>query len=204
MEADRSNQQSKRNLPAASLSAPAPFCGPIEITDASSVAEIYGFRAEVWKAEGFAVNSRPDEHSIHARHWIVTSSGETVGAARLCFHTSIEETPDFDDIKHLGLSVSYGFGFLSHLVVCPSARGHRLSTYLDAVRVESARAAGAKAVLGRFFEYRVKGLAALGFRPIADFHNPKFGNRLVIIMQLDLRNERDHIVRTMDGARRVR
>ena len=131
----------------------------------------------------------PDEHSIHARHWIVTRNGETVGAARLCFHTSIEETPDFEDIMHLGLSVSCRFGFLSRLAVCPSARGHHLSTYLDAVRVESARAAGAKAVLGRFFEYRVKGLAAMGFRPVADFRNPKFGNRLVIIMQLDLRDD---------------
>ena len=189
MKEDRSNQRLKMDVPAVSLLAPPPFRGPIEITDPSRVAEIYRFRAEVWKAEGFAVDPCPDEHSIHARHWIVTRNGETVGAARLCFHAAIEETPDFEDIMHLGLSVSCRFGFLSRLAVCPSAGGHHLSTYLDAVRVESARAAGAKAVLGRFFEYRVQGLAAMGFRPVADFHNPKFGNRLVIIMQLDLRDD---------------
>ena len=118
MKEDRSNQRLKMDVPAVSLLAPPPFRGPIEITDPSRVAEIYRFRAEVWKAEGFAVDPCPDEHSIHARHWIVTRNGETVGAARLCFHAAIEETPDFEDIMHLGLSVSCRFGFLSRLAVC--------------------------------------------------------------------------------------
>jgi GNAT superfamily N-acetyltransferase len=148
----------------------------------------------VWKAEGFSVSPCPDEHALHARHWIVTRNRDIVGAARLCFHNSIQETPDFEDIEDLGLSVFHHFGFLSRLVVCPSARGHKLSGYLDAVRVEAARAIGAKFVLGRFYDYREKGLAALGFRQIGKFHDPKFGNRLVLIMQLDLRdnqNERE-------------
>ena len=54
------------------------------------------------------------------------------------------------------------------------------------VRVEAARAAGVQLVLGRFYEYRVKGLIALGFRPVAEFRNPKIGNRRVFIMELRL------------------
>jgi hypothetical protein len=41
-------------------------------------------------------------------------------------------------------------------------------------------------LLGRFYEYRVRGLVALGFRPVAEFRNLKIGNRRVLVMELRL------------------
>jgi hypothetical protein len=168
------------------LVAPPPVCGPIEVSDPATVREICRLRARVWRAEGFsAIRPCPDEHTHHARHWIAVRQGELVAAARLCFHNSIEETPEFEDIRHLGLSVPHRFAFMSHLIVSKTARGHRLGTCFDAVRVEAARRAGVKSILGRFYDYRVKGLLALGFRSIAQFHYADFENRLVHVMQLD-------------------
>jgi hypothetical protein len=169
-----------------SLTARPPYCGPVEVFEPSVIAETYRFRARVWQGEGFTVNPYPDDHASHARHWIVTRGDAIVGAARLCMHDTADETPGHEDIQHLNVSASQPFAFLSHLVVCPSARHQGLGTLLDTIRVEAARAVGVKLILGRFYEYRVKGLMALGFRPVAEFRNPKIGNRRVLIMQLRL------------------
>ena len=169
-----------------SLTALAPYCGPTEVFEPSIVAATYRFRAEVWQGEGFTVNPLPDEHASHARHWIVTRGETLVGAARLSMHNTADDTPAYEDIRHLNISANQPFAFLSHLVVCPSARKHGLGRLLDTVRVEAARAAGVNLILGRFYEYRVKGLIALGFRPVAEFQNPKIGNRRVLIMELHL------------------
>jgi GNAT superfamily N-acetyltransferase len=171
---------------ARSLIAPPPYCGPVEVFDPSIVSETYRFRAEVWQGEGFSVNPYPDNHACHARHWIVTRGQTMVGAARLCIHNRTDETPGFEDIRHLSLSATEPFAFLSHLVVCPSARHQGLGGLLDSIRVEAARAAGVSLILGRFYEYRVKGLMALGFRTVAAFKNPKIGNRRVLVMELRL------------------
>lgn len=169
-----------------SRAVPPPYCGPIEVFEPSVVAETYRFRAEVWQGEGFSVNPYPDNHASHARHWIVTRGETLVGAARLCMHNTVDETPGYEDIRHLNVSTSQPFAFLSHLVVCPSARNQGLGKLLDSVRVEAARAAGVNLILGRFYEYRVRGLVALGFRPVAEFRNQKIGNRRVLVMELRL------------------
>lgn len=170
----------------AMLTASSPYRGPVEVFEPSVVAETYRFRAKVWQSEGFTVNPLPDDHASHARHWIVTRGEEIVGAARLCIHNRTDETPGHEDIEHLNIPASEPFAFLSHLVVCPSARKQGLGTLLDSIRVEAARAAGVNLILGRFYVYRMKGLISLGFRPVAEFRNPKIGNRRVLIMELKL------------------
>lgn len=172
--------------PERTLVAPPPYRGPIEVSDPAVIAEIYRFRAAVWQGEGFTVNAAPDEHANHARHWIVTHGEKLVGTARMCFHNTTDETPASEDIRHLNLAPGEPFAFLSHLVVCPSTRHQGLGTLLDSIRVEAARAAGVGLVLGRFYEYRVRSLTALGFRSVAEFRNPKIGNRRVFVMELRL------------------
>ena len=165
----------------------APPCqGPIEVFAPSIVAATYRFRARVWQGEGFSVSPNPDDHASHARHWIVTRGEAMVGVARLCIHNTADETPGHEDIEHLHVATGQPFAFLSHLVVCPSARHQGLGTLLDSIRIEAAKAAGVNLILGRFYEYRVKGLIALGFRPVTEFHNPKIGNRRRLIMEMRL------------------
>lgn len=182
----QSNRQLAADVTQLSLIAPAPFRGPIEVSDPSVIAETYRFRAAVWKAEGVDVSPLPDTHTAHSWHWIVTNGGITIAAARLCIHELLSDTPEYEDICHLNLRVPSPLAFMSRLVVCPAARNFGLGSLLDTVRIMAARDVRAKCVVGQFPDYRVKRLLRQGFQSLGGFIANTHDNYHFQVLCLDL------------------
>jgi predicted GNAT family N-acyltransferase len=84
-----------------------------------------------------------------ARHWIVRNSdGDLVAAARLTWHVSLDD--DYRDVqlwRRAGVPLPLPTCDLGRLVVRADHRGRGLAQALNAVRVDAARAMGARSVM---------------------------------------------------------
>ncbi|GAH10176.1 unnamed protein product, partial [marine sediment metagenome] len=99
-----------------------------------------------------------------SQHWIVTTKGKLIGAARLSIHDRLEAIPDIDwfgdDAQNFGLPVVS----FNRLVVDQEYRGRGIARQLDGIRLADAEKRGAKHVAVIAVKpSRVDALQALGF-----------------------------------------
>lgn len=140
---------------------------PTEITGTDSVASTFRLRYQVWAGETQLkanINSQgliSDEHDAHAQHWAVFVEGRLVAAARMCVHEQLCDTPDALAFSQVILPSP--IATINRLVVHPSARGLGLASKLDEYRINAARKAGARCVVGTAAKARIPQLHRLGF-----------------------------------------
>jgi predicted GNAT family N-acyltransferase len=128
-------------------------------------------RFQVWLEEGsLDENAFPDKSWIDpsdsiARHFIaVRRDGVIAGAARLVTHSSAATNDrDVDLWLSTGNELKWPVCDLGRLVVSKSFRNRGIASRLNEVRLEAARALGARAVIATASAGNVSLLRALGF-----------------------------------------
>ena len=122
----------------------------------------------------------PIDHA--ARHFVIHQSERLIGAARLTIHEQLDDVPDaavYRDLFPAGIPGP--IGTLSRLVVDPAARRQGCGTALDRARIEAARRAGCRSLLGSSSaERRINQLRQHGFDIVGRMNpnpHPVFQNR---------------------------
>ncbi len=163
-----------------------PFTGdfsslePVQVFDPEILRQIYRLRVEAWIPNGIEREKFPgdefrddDEENPVYQHWAVMNQGMVLAAGRVSIHPTIEDAPAGDLFKYLDFEQVPPFGKINRLVVHPKARRHGLARKLDHVRLEIARAAGARTILATWArptgEARYRMLEGQGFIRCSDF-----------------------------------
>ena len=136
--------------------------------------EIGQLRARVWLDLGALLpedlddkSRMVDEWEEKSRHWAIFRDSKIVASARLTVGKNPVDVPFGLLAIEKGCSLIYPLGVISRLVVAPEERGKGLATCLDSLRIEVARAMGAKAILG-VTRTRHETLARKGFQELFD------------------------------------
>jgi len=131
----------------------------VAVADEALMQQIGSLRCEVWRQEG-SLNEEafPSgvwlddlDRSTTARHWAAfddNDNGRVVAAARLTWHESLDD--GYRDValwKRANVHLPLPCVDLGRLVVASSHRKRGIASSLNAVRIEAAKAAGAKAVM---------------------------------------------------------
>lgn len=137
--------------------------------DSARMDEIGLLRLAVWREETAVEETLfPDGRWIEpldaaARHWIALDDHVVVGAARLTLHSSLEDNPDGYLWLRAGREVPVPAAHLCKLVVLRSARGAGIGRRLNQLRIDAARAMGAKSILVTASETNSRLLLDMGF-----------------------------------------
>lgn len=170
--------------------------GPaIRVSDPQTLAEIYRFRVQVWKATGtladraFADGQWQDAHDPTAMHWVIRGGdGRILGAARLTLHQHLSEVDDAEDYLHYGLELPPPIAAPARVVVCPSARGQGLGGKLLQAQDEAAIAAGCRFAVRQASPAMVSLLKKRGWQILGPAHrDPRFAGT---VFQVALREYR--------------
>ena len=134
-------------------------------------------RYRVWAEEGainaaaFPDKSWMDPEDADARHWVVKrlDSGEVVASCRLTWHPSLDDSSrDVALWRRCGKDLPMPTTDLGRLVVLGCCRGRGVAQSLNVVRVEAARAMGAKSVMATASDGNARLLLKLGFEDIGE------------------------------------
>ena len=144
----------------------------IEVTDEPAfMPRIAELRAEAWRPHITMDNQFTaewtDSFDPVARHWVILDNDILAASARLSVHQRWEEVPDSEVYGGLFKSaLPSPVASMNRLVVSPRYRGRGLSTRLDHVRLDAARRAGCRCVLGHTHagDKRLTQLESEGFR----------------------------------------
>lgn len=144
------------------------------VNDPHDLAAIFRLRVAAWRARvpHFpAMEAWSDGFDAIAEHWAVFDDGKPVAAARLTIHGALADVPSpevFAPLVPAGLEGP--IAVLTRLVVAPSHARRGLSRQLDEVRIDRAREAGCRHVVGSTYagQPRIKALQALGFEPLGE------------------------------------
>lgn len=98
-----------------------------------------------------------------ARHWIALDDRGLVGAGRLTLHHSLPDNPDGYLWIRSGLTVPLPAAHFCKLIVLKRARGLGVGKELNRLRLEAARAMGAKSILVTASDANARLLTAVGF-----------------------------------------
>lgn len=134
------------------------------------LAQVYKLRVRAWRARNGAfpaVESWSDTYDHIAQHFVIVADDRPVAAARITIHTSLAEAPDGEVYAAVTpADAPAPVAAISRLVVCPQYARRGLSRRLDEARIEFARQAGCKSVIGHTVAgpTRIAQLEALGFR----------------------------------------
>ena len=137
--------------------------------------EIGRLRFNVWKNENsikddlFPDKVWVDDLDYTAHHWIARSSrsGAIIGASRLTLHHSLDD--DYRDVqlwRRAGKDLPLPTTDLGRLVVDPEFRCRGIAQEMNKLRVEFARALGAKSVMVTASEANARLLRKIGFEDI--------------------------------------
>lgn len=138
------------------------------------LAEIYALRPRAWKdrAPDFPdIASWSDPFDDVGLHWAVLADGAPIAAARLTIHAALDEVPNAEVFQPLlPLDLPGPIAVLTRLVVEKRYAGCGLSTLLDRARLDHARAAGCRWVIGSTFagQRRLDQILGYGFRVLGE------------------------------------
>lgn len=130
-----------------------------------------------------------DRFDATSTHWGVFSGDELIGAARASLIPSANVLRQHEMYQNLTDDLPFPLSIIERLVISPDAREMGLALRLDAIRIAYSARMGARAVIGAFPPYRIKGLQTLGFETIK-LTKDGFDNTTLApptIMRLDLR-----------------
>jgi GNAT superfamily N-acetyltransferase len=100
------------------------------------------------------------------RHWAAFDGSRVVAAARLSMHGDWSTLPDAEVVAPFREWFLGPVAALNRLVVLPEARRRGLPDALDHVRIEAARAQGARTIQACAVGGRAAALASCGFRTL--------------------------------------
>ena len=147
---------------------------PVEVDDPGILAQVFRLRVAAWRARMPAfpdLERWVDDFDAVGRHWVVVEDGAVIAAARLTIHGRLAEVPNAEIYRGVLPDDMPGpLGVFNRLVVAPDHAGRRLSQALDRVRVEAARRAGCRVLIGETFAglSRINQLEAAGFEVVGD------------------------------------
>jgi GNAT superfamily N-acetyltransferase len=165
-----------------------------------AIDEVRALRGLCWPEVYAAGSTLEDGFDDDAWHWTIYQDFQMIAAARLTVHQNLVAVPDAHLFCHLDpTSLPSPIGYISRLVVHPSARGQHIAATLDRVRVSKAVELGCKSLVGvwnpRSGERRRQQLVRLGFQS-ADGETPLddqgFGLSFVYQMILAVNNDGIH------------
>jgi len=144
-----------------------------ELVTPSDIEAAQRLRYTVWRSEGVVIHHTErkviaDHHDEHAIHWGVFDGDQLVGAARLCIHDQLAETPDAE--MFLTADIRSPVASMNRLVVLRSHRGRGIGGHLDRVRIQRARDVGARTIVAAPVNMnpRKLSLIALGFQVLSE------------------------------------
>lgn len=127
----------------------------VETDDHDLLAQVYRLRVEAWRARTSAFPEMEywsDAFDRVGRHWVVIDDQRPVAAARLTVHGLLADVPNAEVYSGLLPADLPGpIGVLTRLVVARSHAGRGLSGRLDSVRIDAARRAGCRHLIGETF-----------------------------------------------------
>lgn len=153
---------------------------PTKVSRADTLQQIFAFRYQVWKLEDVnfgqdALESWTDIYDATAHHWAVIDDRGILAAARLTVHDTLSDMlalPNLPKTRHfdtLQIDLKMPVAVLGRLVVAPCARGMKLSTSLDKIRLEEAAILKCKSVVvATSNPQRVPALMKHGFQVAAE------------------------------------
>lgn len=153
----------------------------VAATDAAMLERIGRLRVAVWEGEGTlspAMKAKGvwlDEFDARCRHWVAEdAAGELVACARLSLHETLADTPDGYVWEQAGRTFAGPVANIAKLVVSKKARGQGLAGRMNQVRIEAARAAGARVVTVTASAANARLLERIGFEDtgiVCEFDN---------------------------------
>ncbi|MBU1821317.1 MAG: GNAT family N-acetyltransferase [Bacteroidetes bacterium] len=167
----------------------------VEVQYPDRIMDIGRFRIKGWRNESginpaFFMNDYwLDDIDKRAFHWIITQDTRIVAAARLSLHNGLEDVPYAELLKpeHRQLFKEKHIASINRMVVDPEFRREGLSTLLDRVRIERARALHADLIIAFPQLVRIAALEKRGFMFIEQLENiPEMPERPFFVMALDL------------------
>ena len=126
------------------------------------------FRVKVWRGatevneELFPRESWKDACDAAARHWIVIHQNQIVGAARLTI-SDLKNAPDGNFWEGVGRELPGPIANLTHLVTDESVARKGVGKALNLIRIEAAKAAGARCAIGMATMENKQFLLSIGF-----------------------------------------
>lgn len=141
------------------------------MVDPDVLEEIGKLRITAWEASGERPSFAPregqtwiDSHDDHAEHWVLRTDGHLIAAARMCIHHDLASVPDSEALTGIDIPIPLPVASFNRLVASPSHRGSRLGPVFDRLRLEHARAKGAKAAIAvTHLNSRLRDLRSVGF-----------------------------------------
>ncbi len=159
------------------------------------IGEIGALRIRAWRNEPgvdprfFAQSTWIEPLDQTAHHWVVTHNDEVVAAARMTFHSTIDDVPYMQLVptEHRQALRHRSLASINRLVVDPRFRGRGLARQLDLVRLDLARQLGAEVVVAQPQLSRLNSLSRLGFDHLCGLNStPEMPERPLFFMQLAL------------------
>ena len=148
---------------------------PVRVHHPPTLERIYMARVQAWREREpeFPVMSRwSDAHdlSAEAMHWAVFDGDTLAAAARLTVHAALADIPNAEVYAGVMSDDLPGpIGALARLFVLQRYAGRGLSRALDLARIEAARYAGCRCVIGATLDgkARVREMQEIGFQVIS-------------------------------------
>jgi hypothetical protein len=141
----------------------------VETTDPAILDQVYRLRVVAWQARNPdfpQMDAWTDAFDATGRHWVILDGDAPVAAARLTVHDVLAEAPSAEIYRDLLPADLPGpIGVLTRLVVAPRHAGLGLSQVLDVARIEAARQADCRHLIGATLAGlpRIRQMLDLGF-----------------------------------------
>lgn len=140
------------------------------ITNPTILDEVYRLRREVWlnmdpRLEPFLPKDKwKDTIDNEAIHFGVFQDNELCAAARLSIHHSYNEIDDLKGVpQHILEKIPLKTAMLGRLVVKPKYQGKKISSILDASRIEEALKHNCLSIIAMTDDRRLNKLISIGF-----------------------------------------
>jgi GNAT superfamily N-acetyltransferase len=136
--------------------------------------QIFGLRPRAWKSRVASfpdMTSWSDPFDAEGLHWAVFANQTPIAAARLTIHERLSQVPNHEVFAPvLPADLPGPIAVLTRLVVDRAHAGQGLSSLLDQARIEHARAAGCRWIIGSTFagQKRLDQMVACGFRILGE------------------------------------
>ena len=180
---------------------------PHAVSDSESLAQIFRFREQVWRATGgisadaFANGSWEDEWDAEGTHWVIRDEDiQIVASARLTVHENIRAVPEAEEYLRYGYLPSGRIASPARVVVSPECQGRGLGKRLLAVQDEHALASGAAHAVRQASPAMIRLLVPRGWRVLGPARSdPRFPGVEFQVATLDLQQAFEPLIRSPDS-----
>ncbi len=134
--------------------------------------DVGALRFQEWSAKGMDMSSSLvkgtwiEIDDYHSYLWGIYHRGKLVASARLSIHHCIDTLPESSLYLNFVDTITCPIASFNRLVVHPSHRGLKLSTFLIEERVQLAYQLGARSIVFDCPESRVNAMRKHGFHPL--------------------------------------